>query len=53
LFIGDFVISFRAGYCGCQKERGIKVDLIVMGKIIGGGFQIGDVGGIERVMDMF
>jgi len=53
LFIADEVISFRAGYSGCQKERGIKADLTAMGKIIGGGFPIGAVAGHEKVMDMF
>ena len=53
LFIADEVISFRAGFSGCQKERGIEADLTAMGKIIGGGFPIGAVAGHEKVMDMF
>ena len=53
LLIADEVISFRAGYSGCQAERKINPHLTVLGKIIGGGFPIGAVAGQNDVMDVF
>lgn len=53
LLIFDEVISFRVGYYGAQGFYGIRPDLTVLGKIIGGGFPVGAVGGRAEVMAVF
>ena len=53
LLIADEVISFRAGYSGCQKDRDLNPHLTALGKIIGGGFPIGAVAGHQDVMNVF
>ena len=53
LLIFDEVISFRLCYRGAQSLWDVKPDLTAFGKIIGGGFPIGAVGGREDVMAVF
>ena len=53
LLIFDEVISFRLGFCGAQGLLGIAPDLTALGKIIGGGFPVGAVGGRADVMSVF
>jgi glutamate-1-semialdehyde 2,1-aminomutase len=53
LLIFDEVISFRVGYHGAQGYFGIHPDLTTLGKIIGGGFPVGAVGGRADVMAVF
>ena len=53
LLIFDEVISFRVGYRGAQGAFGIRPDITSFGKIIGGGFPVGAVGGRAEVMDVF
>lgn len=53
LLIADEVYSLRFDYHGAQHRFGIRPDLTVMGKIIGGGMPIGAVGGPRAVMDVF
>ncbi|MBF8781253.1 aspartate aminotransferase family protein [Pseudomonas fulva] len=53
LLIFDEVISFRLGYHGAQGIWGVTPDLTTLGKIIGGGFPIGAVGGRAEVMRVF
>jgi glutamate-1-semialdehyde 2,1-aminomutase len=53
LIIADEVLNLRQGYTGASDRYGIKPDLVCMGKIIGGGFPIGAVGGSEGVMAVF
>ncbi|MDW6021321.1 aspartate aminotransferase family protein [Mesorhizobium sp. BAC0120] len=53
LVIFDEVISFRLGYSGAQGLWGITPDLTALGKIIGGGFPVGAVGGRADVMAVF
>ena len=53
LLIFDEVISgFRVSYGGAQALYGIKPDLTVLGKIIGGGLPIGAYGGRKEIMDL-
>lgn len=52
LLIVDETITLRAAYHGMQSLYGIKPDLTVMGKMIGGGLPIGAVGGAEKYMNM-
>lgn len=53
LIILDEVVSLRLDYHGGQAAFGIDPDLTTLGKIIGGGFPVGAVGGKERVMAVF
>jgi glutamate-1-semialdehyde 2,1-aminomutase len=52
LFVLDEVISFRLGQGGYQALVGLTPDLTTFGKIIGGGFPVGAVGGREDVMEL-
>ena len=48
LLIFDEVITFRLGYRGAQGFWNIDPDLTTLGKIIGGGFPVGAIGGHEE-----
>ena len=53
LLVFDEVISgFRASTGGAQKVFGIRPDLTVLGKIIGGGLPVGAYGGRAALMDL-
>lgn len=53
LFVMDEVISFAVGYGGYQRKYDMDADLTVFGKIVGGGFPVGAVGGRAELMDVF
>ena len=53
VYIADEVVAFRAGPAGVQGDRGLRPQLTVLGKIIGGGFPIGAVAGSAEVMSVF
>jgi glutamate-1-semialdehyde 2,1-aminomutase len=53
VLIFDEVISFRIGFHGAQGHFGVRPDLTTLGKIIGGGFPVGAVGGRADVMAVF
>ena len=53
VMISDEVLCFRRGYHGAQAEFGYHPDLTVLGKIIGGGFPVGAVGGKPEFMKVF
>lgn len=48
----DEVITFRCDHGGAQTMLGIEADLTALGKMIGGGFPVGAVGGREDVMQV-
>ncbi|MBF0217380.1 MAG: glutamate-1-semialdehyde 2,1-aminomutase [Candidatus Omnitrophica bacterium] len=53
VLIFDEVISgFRVALGGAQEIYGIKPDLTVLGKILGGGFPIGAFGGRDDIMGL-
>ncbi len=52
LLVLDEVITFRSAFGGLQEDYGITPDLTALGKMIGGGFPIGAVGGRDDVMDV-
>ena len=53
LVICDEVITgFRLRYGSIAEEMGVAFDLIMLGKIIGGGLPIGAVGGRAELMDL-
>lgn len=53
LLIFDEVISFRLAHGGAQSLFGTTPDLTTFGKVIGGGFPVGAVGGRREVMAVF
>ncbi|MGD9865537.1 MAG: aspartate aminotransferase family protein [Pseudodonghicola sp.] len=53
LLILDEVITFRLGYNGAQGRYDVDPDLTALGKVIGGGFPIGAIGGSAEVMSVF
>ena len=46
-------MSFRLAPGGFQELCGINPDLTTYGKIIGGGFPVGGLGGRAKVMELF
>lgn len=53
LIVSDEVLNLRQGYRGASERHGLTPDLITAGKIIGGGFPIGAIGGTDEVMRVF
>lgn len=53
VLIFDEVFCNRASFHGAQGRVGVIPDMTAMGKIIGGGFPIGAVGGRRNVMSVF
>ncbi len=53
LVIADEVLNLRQAYDGASARYGLTPDLITTGKIIGGGFPIGAIGGRVDVMSVF
>lgn len=53
LLILDEVITFRLGYHGAQGRFGVDPDFTTLGKIIGGGFAVGALGGKAEFMSVF
>lgn len=50
LLVLDEVITFRLGTGGAQADLGVTPDLTMLGKLIGGGFPVGAVGGRADLM---
>ncbi|MCW2499219.1 MAG: hemL [Frankiales bacterium] len=53
LLVIDEVITLRLGLGGLQRQYGVVPDMTTVGKIIGGGFPAGGVGGRREVLDAF
>lgn len=53
MFVVDEVITLRLAEGGGQQIFDVKPDLTMFGKIIGGGFPVGAIGGSEDVMSSF
>jgi len=53
LLVQDEVITLRLAFGGLQSRYGIQPDITTAGKIIGGGFPVGAVGGREELMALF
>jgi glutamate-1-semialdehyde 2,1-aminomutase len=52
LIFDEVITGFRVGAGGAQERYGIRPDLTVLGKVIGGGMPIGAYGGRADVMDL-
>lgn len=50
LIFDEVITGFRVAYGGAQALYGVKPDLTVLGKVIGGGFPVGAYGGARRWM---
>ena len=53
LLVLDEVIAFRLATGGSQALIGVEPDLTMLGKLIGGGFPVGAVGGKSEYMGIF
>lgn len=51
LIFDEVITGFRVALGGAQELFGIKPDLTILGKILGGGFPIGAFGGKKEIMD--
>ncbi|WP_251328848.1 glutamate-1-semialdehyde 2,1-aminomutase [Haloplanus pelagicus] len=52
LIFDEVITGFRVGGLGCaQSEFGITPDLTTLGKIVGGGFPVGAVGGRAEIVE--
>ena len=51
LIFDEVITGFRLGLGGAQEYFGVKPDVTVMGKIIGGGLPIGLVSGHKEIME--
>jgi len=51
LFVLDEVITYRLATGGRQQQLGINPDLTMFGKLIGGGFPVGALGGRRDIME--
>ncbi|HEX3873250.1 MAG TPA: glutamate-1-semialdehyde 2,1-aminomutase [Solirubrobacteraceae bacterium] len=52
LVFDEVITGFRVGPGGMQERAGVTADLVVMGKIIGGGLPAAAVGGPRRLMEL-
>lgn len=50
LIFDEVITGFRCGTGGAQQRFGVQADLAVYGKVLGGGFPIGVVGGSARFL---
>ncbi|WP_228550152.1 aspartate aminotransferase family protein [Salinibacillus xinjiangensis] len=50
LIFDEVKTGFRTSLGGCQEIFGVKPDLTALGKVLGGGFPVGAVGGRKDIM---
>ena len=51
LVFDEVITGFRLGPGGAQQRYGVRADLILLGKILGGGLPVGAVAGSATLMD--
>jgi glutamate-1-semialdehyde 2,1-aminomutase len=51
LVFDEVITGFRLGAGGAQERYGVKADLVLLGKILGGGLPVGAVAGRGDIMD--
>lgn len=52
LLVFDEVVTFRTEYAGAQQRYDVAPDLTALGKLIGGGFPVGALGGKREIMEV-
>ena len=52
LIFDEVITGFRVGPGGAQRRYGVRPDLTVLGKIVGGGMPVGAYGGRADLMDL-
>lgn len=52
LIFDEVITGFRVALGGAQELFGIRPDLTILGKILGGGFPIGAFGGKSKIMNL-
>ena len=52
LIFDEVITGFRLALGGAQEYFGVRADLVVFGKIIGGGMPVGAYGGRREIMNM-
>jgi glutamate-1-semialdehyde 2,1-aminomutase len=52
LIFDEVITGFRVAHDGAQGRYGIRPDLTVLGKIVGGGMPVGAYGGRRELMDL-
>ena len=50
LIFDEVITGFRVAYGGAQTLAGVRPDLTILGKVIGGGFAVGAYGGSRTLM---
>lgn len=53
VLVFDEVVSLRIAYGGAEEYFGVRPDLTVLGKLVGGGFPLGVFGGRADIMALF
>ncbi|WP_019144874.1 aspartate aminotransferase family protein [Aeromicrobium massiliense] len=53
VLVVDEVITYRLDVGGLHQRYGIEPDLVTFGKVIGGGYPVGGLGGRAEIMDVF
>ena len=51
LIFDEVITGFRLGPGGAQERFGVTADVVMLGKILGGGFPVGAVAGPAAIMD--
>ncbi|SDC80787.1 glutamate-1-semialdehyde 2,1-aminomutase [Melghirimyces thermohalophilus] len=52
LIFDEVKTGFRMGLSGAQGRYGVTPDLTALGKVLGGGFPVGAVGGCREIMEL-
>ncbi|MCG7344121.1 aspartate aminotransferase family protein [Sporosarcina sp. ACRSL] len=52
LIFDEVKTGFRLGLGGAQKVYGVTPDITALGKVVGGGFPVGIVGGSKEIMEI-
>jgi glutamate-1-semialdehyde 2,1-aminomutase len=51
LIFDEVITGFRLGPGGAQERFGVKADLVMLGKVVGGGLPVGAIAGSSELMD--
>lgn len=52
LVFDEIITGFRVSLGGAQEVYGVNADIVILGKIVGGGYPIGVFGGREDIMEL-